>query len=75
VVPNPFSGETLLHFPQMEGRAFDFSLFDAQGKRVFSETGIRSSPYRLDAFRLKSGLYRFVLHGGESYSGTLMLER
>lgn len=75
VVPNPFSGETLLHFPQTEGRAFDFSLFDAQGKRVFAERGIRNSPYRLDASRLNSGLYRFVLHGGESYSGTLMLER
>jgi hypothetical protein len=50
-------------------------LFDAQGKLVFHDSGIREERYRLQSSGLKNGIYRFVLQGPESWSGTILLQK
>ena len=75
IIPNPFAGETSLYFPNPESREFQLTLFDAQGKAVLTRSGIRTEQFRLQTENLSGGIYRFLLQGPESYSGTLLLEK
>ena len=72
VVPNPFSRETSLHFPNPEGHPYSLSIFDAQGKMLRKESNIKSTSFQVKGEWLVPGLYHFLLIGEESFSGTLI---
>jgi hypothetical protein len=75
IIPNPFAGQTTLYFHNPEKKEFELILLDAQGKMVRNEKGIRQNSYQLQSGNLNPGLYRFLLQGPASYSGTLLLEK
>lgn len=74
VVPNPFSRQTLISFPNDEGLPYRLTIRDTQGKIVFQKDQIRQSEFRFESGNLSAGMYLFELKGKETMQGKLLVE-
>jgi hypothetical protein len=74
IVPNPFSGQTTIEFPNDNGYPYRLVVRDMQGKVVWSQTDIRSSKILFQQKDLAPGMYLFQLKGLETINGKLLVE-
>jgi len=59
IYPNPFDQTTT--FSVDGAPTWDLTIYDLLGKPVYTESGIRSSRYRLSGHKLPSGIYFYVV--------------
>jgi hypothetical protein len=74
LIPNPFSSQTKLYFPNEEKSAYSLNVRDLNGRLLRQQTGILSSEFVFERSDLSPGIYFFQLMGKQNFTGRMVVE-
>ncbi len=70
-MPNPFSDEAMLTFPNPDAYPFEVTISDLQGRTLQHKTNIRTGTVNISRENLPSGIYLLELKGKKLYFGKI----
>jgi len=74
MIPNPFSTQTKLYFPNPEKLVYSLSIRDLNGKLLRQKESISGSEITIERSNLAPGIYFFQLSGKQNFSGRMVIQ-
>jgi len=68
-MPNPFSDQAILQFPNPNRLAYEVKLIDLQGRVLYNRKNIRTEEVAIDGSHVPGGIYILSLSGEKQYFG------
>ncbi|NCA79362.1 MAG: T9SS type A sorting domain-containing protein [Sphingobacteriia bacterium] len=72
--PNPFTNKATIKFPNPSHSAYNLSIFNTSGNKVFEMQNVRTDQIKFERGNLPGGIYLFKLKGENIYSGKMIIE-